>query len=116
MPFSAADFVWLSDPRSTLDPNHLLALRYGCIPIARQCGVYADYLLDCDAKLQTGNCFSFEVNEADHVLGAISRAVTAFARSDFAGLRRRVMRQDVGLERPARRMIQVYRQSLGINL
>ena len=112
----AADFVLMTDPQSVLESRHLFALRYGCVPVARLAGVYADYLVDCDAKLQTGNCFAFEAWTPDHILGAVSRAVTAWSHPEFGRLRRRVMRQDLSWERPTRRMVQVYRQVLGIKV
>ncbi len=112
----AADFVLLTDPESVLESYHLYALRYGCAPIASLSGVHADHLVDCDAKLQTGNCFAFETWTPEQVLGAVSRAVTAWGHPELDRLRRRIMHQDLGWERPTRRMVQVYRQALGIKV
>jgi|GEM_PF-2908159 len=112
----AADFVLLGPASSPLDVNHLFALRYGAIPIAGLVGSHADALLDCDAKLQTGNCFGFEAWTLEQVLGAVARGLSAWEQPAFGRLRRRSMRQDLGWERPTRRAIQLYRQVLGIKV
>jgi starch synthase len=112
----AADLVLLGAASSPLDSYHLFALRYGAVPITDLAGVHADVLLDCDAKLQTGNCFALGVWDADQVLGTIARAISAWDQPGFERLRRRIMRQDLGWERPTRRAIQLYRQVLGIKV
>lgn len=113
---SAADFVVLAGRESPLDVHHLFAQRYGAIPIASTTLSYFDGLVDCDAKLQTGNAFVFETLNLEDLIGAVGRAATAWKLPDFNRLRRRIMRQDLGWERPARRFVQVYRQVLGIRL
>jgi len=112
----AADLVLLGEASSALHTYDLFALRYGAVPIANLSGAFADQLLDCDAKLQTGNCFAFDSWATDEVLGATSRAISAWQQLGFERLRRRIMRQDLGWERPTRRAIQLYRQVLGIKV
>jgi starch synthase len=113
---SAADFVLLPAQQSPLDSDHLLAQRYGALPIADRTGLYASSLVDCDAKLETGGAFLYDESTIEALTGAVARAVTAWGRPEFGRLRRRTMRKDLGWERPARRMLQVYRQILGIRL
>jgi len=113
---SAADFTLLTGQKSPLETNHLFAQRYGALPVAIAAGIFEDSLVDCDSKLETGNAFQFRESTAEDLLGAVARAVTAFKHPDFDKLRRRTMKKDLGWERPARRMVQVYRQALGIRL
>jgi starch synthase len=113
---AAADFVLWAAQRSAMQSSHLFAQRYGAVPVARATGVFADSLVDCDAQFDTGNSFLFESLTVEDLKGAAARAVTAFGNATFERLRRRVMRQDLGWERPARRVVQVYRQVLGIRL
>ncbi len=113
---SAADFVVLTAQQSPLDSDHLLAQRYGALPIAIRTGLYASSLVDCDAKLETGGAFLFDEPSKEAFIGAVSRAVTAWGLPEFERLRRRTMRKDLGWERPTRRMLQLYRQILGIRL
>ncbi len=111
--FSAADFVLLASENPPVETNHLLAQRYGALPVAIARGVFLDNLVDCDAKLETGSAFLFGDETAEGLLGAVARAVTAFGRPEFERLRRRIMKRDMGWERPARRMLQIYQQALG---
>lgn len=112
----AADLALLGPAASPLDSYPHFALRYGSVPVIDLVGVHADYLLDCDAKLQTGNCFAFGACSADQVLGALARSIGAWEQPGFDRLRRRIMRMDLGWERPTRRAIQMYRQVLGIKV
>jgi starch synthase len=114
--FSAADFVLLTAQRSALESHHKFAQRYGALPIAIAMGVFTDSLVDCDAKLETGNAFLFSTPSIEDLAGAVARAITAWGHSEFDHLRSRTMRRDLGWERPTRRMVQVYRQVLGIRL
>ena len=113
---SAADFVLLTTEQSPLDSYHLFAQRYGALPVAISTGLFASSLVDCDSKLETGDAFLFEDATIDALAGAVARAVTAWGRPEFDRLRRRTMRKDLGWERPTRRMLQVYRQILGIRI
>jgi starch synthase len=113
---SAADFVLLAARRSPLEVYHLFAQRYGAVPVASAAGFWEDYLVDCDAKLETGSAFLFDAQAVEDLVGAVARAVTAWRHPVFDRLRRRTMRQDLGWERPTRRMVQVYRQILGVRL
>jgi len=113
---SGADFAILTAPQSPMDVMHLFAQRYGTLPIAMATGIFADNLVNCDARLETGHAFLFAQSTPEELLGAAARAVSAYRTADFTRLRRRVMCRDLGWERPARRMVQVYRQVLGIHL
>lgn len=113
---SAADFVLLTNQRTALESGHLFAQRYGSVPVASTKGVFGDSLVDCDAKLETGTGFLFDEATVEELTGAVARAITAWGQPGFDRLRRRVMRQDLGWERPTRRMVQVYRQVLGIRV
>ncbi len=110
---SAADFVLLAAQPSPLETRHMLAQRYGALPVAIANGVLADTLVDCDAKLETGYGFLFATPSVEDLTGAVARAVTAWGHAEFGQLRRRTMQRDLSWERPARRMVQVYRQALG---
>ena len=46
------------------------------------------------------------------LLGAVQRGIAAMATPRFQALRRRVMRLDLGWDRPARRYMQVYRTAI----
>jgi starch synthase len=88
-----------------------LAQRYGALPVAHAAGGLVDAVVDCDAELETGTGFLFDAPTGAALVGATERALTAYAVEDgWARLRRRVMRLDLGWDRPARRYAQVYRR------
>jgi starch synthase len=110
---SAADFALCLDA-SALTPGAVQAAqRYGAVPIALAQGAALDALVDCDAELETGSAFLFDNTEASAVLGAATRALSAYGSPGHARLRRRVMRLDVSWERVARRYTQLYRKAAG---
>jgi starch synthase len=83
--------------------------RYGSVPIARATGGLMDTIVDCDAALETGTGFLFDEPTSQGIVGAVQRALAAFASPRWPYLRRRVMRLDVGWDRSAHRYEQLYR-------
>jgi starch synthase len=88
------------------------AQRYGALPIAQASGARVDAIVDCDAGLETGTGFVYDQPTKEDMLGALARGLAACASPRLRSLRRRVMRLDLGWDRPARRYVQVYRQAV----
>jgi starch synthase len=94
----------------------LCGMRYGALPVVPSLGALADVIVDCDAKLETGNGFVIGTPQSDDVLATLQRALAAYSqRATFDALRKRSMRQDVSWERSARRYEHVYKQILQAN-
>jgi starch synthase len=111
--FSAADFALCLDSSALTPAAIQAAQRYGAIPIAQALGAAIDAVVDCDAELETGSGFLFDSAEVGPLLGAATRALSAYGSPGHARLRRRVMRLDVSWERVARRYAQLYRKAAG---
>lgn len=111
--YAAADMVLMAPRHVPCGKAQLVAQRYGALPIARAVGGLVDTIVDCDAALDTGTGFLFDDESEEALLGAVGRALAAYASPSLGRLRRRIMRLDVGWDRPARRYLQVYRQALG---
>jgi starch synthase len=107
--FGGADVVVVPSRFEPCGLVQLYAQRYGAIPVAHATGGLRDTIVDCDPSLETGTGFLFDEPTAGALVGALSRARTAFASSRWRALVRRVMRLDRGWERPARRYEQIYR-------
>jgi starch synthase len=88
------------------------AQRYGALPVAQATGAHVDTIVDCDADLETGTGFLYDEPTKESLLGALSRGLAACASPRLRSLRRRIMRLDLGWDRPARRYAQVYRQAM----
>jgi starch synthase len=110
---AAADFTLTIRAHAPAAPLELAAQRYGALPIAAASGGIPDAVIDVDAELETGTGFLYELAQSDGLLGAVERALSAYGDPRFPSLRRRVMRRDLGWDRPARRYLQLYRKTLG---
>lgn len=84
-----------------------IAQRYGAIPVAFDGAGAADAIVDCDAQLTTGTGFLYSEPSVEGLLGGVQRALAATSTPGFNRLRRRVMKQDLGWERAARRYVQL---------
>jgi starch synthase len=110
--FGAADLILIPSRYEPCGSAQLYAQRYGSPPIVHATGGLKDTVIDCDAALETGTGFVFDELTARGLLGALGRALAACHSMQWGRLRRRVMRLDLGWDRPARRYLQVYRQTL----
>jgi len=108
--FAAADLALVLSAGGPGGTRQLFAQRYGAVPVAFASGGLVDAIVDADVDLETGTGFLFDALDSDSLLGALSRAFSAYGNPAFARLRRRVMRLDVAWDRPARRYAQLYRK------
>jgi len=109
---AAADLSLITARHVPCGTAQLVAQRYGAAPVARAAGGVIDTVVDCDASLDTGTGFLFDEDTPEALLAAVARGLGAYGSPGWARLRRRIMRLDVGWDRPARRYLQIYRQSL----
>jgi starch synthase len=57
---------------------HMMALRYGTLPIVRQTGGLADVVQDFDPSSRTGNGFVFKAPDSKELLHAVGRALETY--------------------------------------
>jgi starch synthase len=110
--YGAADFVLVPSRHEPCGTAQLFGQRYGALPVVSTSGGLKDTVVDCDAQFETGTGFVFEELVPRGLAGAVGRALAAYASPVWPRLRRRVMRLDLSWDRPARRYLQVYRQTL----
>jgi starch synthase len=109
---AAADIVVVPSRYEPCGLVQLYAQRYGAVPVACRTGGLVDTIVDCDAALETGSGFLFDKPTALALVGGVQRALAAMESPRWPALRRRVMRLDLGWDRPARRYASVYRAAL----
>src|SRR5690606_26466307 len=90
----------------------LAAQRYGVLPIAHAVGCAPDAIIDCDAELSTGTGVLFDALGPEQLIAAVQRGVALVTSPKSLSLIKRIMRRDLGWDRPARRYLHVYRQAL----
>jgi starch synthase len=110
--YAASDVMLVPSRREPGGATVLRAARYGAVPVAHATGAVRDLVVDADTGLETGTGFLFDEPTADALGAAVQRALAAYRSPAWPRLRRRVMRQDLGWDRPARRYQQVYRQAV----
>jgi starch synthase len=106
---AAADIVIVPSRYEPCGLVQLYAQRYGAIPVACRTGGLADTIVDCDAALETGSGFLYDKPTVTALVGGVQRALAAMTSPRWGALRRRVMRLDLGWDRPARRYAAIYR-------
>lgn len=90
----------------------LCAQRYGALPVAFAADSALDAIVDADAEHSTGTGILYDTLDADALLGAVQRALALVTSPKQSALVSRIMRRDLGWDRPARRYLHVYRQAL----
>lgn len=106
---AAADIVVVPSRYEPCGLVQLYAQRYGAIPVAHRTGGLVDTIVDVDGQLETGTGFLYDEPSVEGLVGGVQRAIAASTSPRWGALRRRVMRLDLGWDRPARRYVQVYR-------
>ncbi|AGP36417.1 glycogen synthase GlgA [Sorangium cellulosum] len=109
---AAADLVVVPSRFEPCGLVQLYAQRYGAAPVACRTGGLVDTIVDLDAALETGTGFLFDKPTATSLVGGVQRALAALTSPRWPAVQRRIMRLDLGWDRPARRYVQVYRQAL----
>jgi ADP-glucose type glycogen/starch synthase len=106
-----SDFLLLPARKPIALDIAIAAMRYGALPIVRPVGPLADFVVDVDSQLETGNGFVIAEADSGELLAGVQRALAAHAqRSKFEALRKRVMLQDLSWERSARRYEHLYKR------
>jgi starch synthase len=110
---AAADIALVVPREAPCETASLVAQRYGALPVAYAAGTALDTVVDADAALETGTGFLFDRLERSELVGAVERALAGMATHEpWVKLRRRVMRLDLGWDRPARRYAQLYKRAV----
>jgi starch synthase len=76
--YAGADMLLMPSLFEPCGLPHMMALRYGTIPIVRQTGGLADVVQDFCSSAKTGNGFVFEAPNCEQMLGAVDRALEVY--------------------------------------
>ena len=92
----------------------MMAMRYGCIPLARATGGLQDTICDVSAYPESGTGFLFKPATAKDFAGALTRALDLFKNSgSWQAMQKRGMRQDFSWSKSALEYLRLY-QGLGV--
>ncbi len=76
--YAAADMLLMPSLFEPCGLPHMMALRYGTIPIVRQTGGLADVVQDFAPSSKTGNGFVFTAPDCEEMLHAVERALQIY--------------------------------------
>jgi starch synthase len=78
--YAGSDFLLMPSLFEPCGLPHMMALRYGTVPIVRRTGGLADVVGEFDPATREGNGFVFEEPEPGELLGAVERAAALYRR------------------------------------
>jgi starch synthase len=94
----------------------MIAMRYGAVPLVRATGGLADTVIDADRSAKRGTGFTFTAYTVKALVGALDRAVAAFADLDrWQALQRRGMVADFSWKTSAQQYVELYRRALELH-
>jgi starch synthase len=106
--YAGADLLLMPSRYEPCGLNQMIAMRYGCVPLARSVGGLSDTIEDYDQS-SASNGFLFKAASSEALAGALRRALDVYARpADWRDLQKRGMQQDFSWERSARHYRDVY--------
>lgn len=113
--YAASDFILLPSRFEPCGLNQMKSIRYGCVPIARHIGGFADTVYDYDPHYKSGNGFSFKAYDSRAMLVAITRALETYQREEeWRHFVKKVMRQSFSWEYPARKYVELFKTAIEI--
>lgn len=112
--YAGADMLLIPSRYEPCGLAQMIAMRYGCVPVARATGGLRDTIRDA-ADTHYGTGFLFLEASADQLAKALRRAVRLFSDQDaWRRLQLNGMAQDFSWERFARQYLELYRSLAGL--
>jgi starch synthase len=110
--YGGADLILIPSRYEPCGLTQMIAMRYGCVPLARATGGLTDTINDYNkSKDSTG--FLFDEPSPEALMGALIRAMRVFKHSqDWRSLQVRGMAQDFSWDRSAREYAKLYNSML----
>jgi starch synthase len=96
--------------------SQMIAMRYGCVPIARRTGGLVDTVIHHDPENNAGTGYCFDRYEPLDLYTCMVRAWEGFRYKDaWAALQRRGMRTNFSWDKSAIEYIRVYSEIIGVD-
>ncbi len=111
--YGGADMLLIPSRYEPCGLVQMMAMRYGCVPVARETGGLADTVLDYDLAPRRSTGFLFPEATAKSLAFAVRRALAVFADPRrWQALQRRGMRRDFSWRPSAQAYLQLYQRLL----
>ncbi len=117
--YASSDMLLIPSRYEPCGLTQMIAMRYGCVPIARATGGLRDTIIDYHAKKNGGQNhstgFLFEDATSKALSQAIRRALSVYKdKRRWRGLQRRGMGQDFSWQNSAERYLELYQKLIGV--
>lgn len=109
--YAGSDFFLMPSRYEPCGLGQLIALRYGCIPIARKTGGLVDTVQDYEPLASKGTGFLFSDYTPSAMQEAVKRALCVYTDKDkFQGMIVNGMQMDFSWKKSAKRYIKLYNE------
>ncbi len=109
--YAGADMLLMPSRYEPCGLAQMMAMRYGCVPLAHASGGLKDTIIDMDAGEGNGTGFLFSPASTPAFVAALVRALGAFQEPErWVAMQKRGMRQDFSWENSALQYLQLYRE------
>jgi len=110
--YAGADALLIPSRYEPCGLTQMIAMRYGCVPIARSTGGLRDTIQDLNASPPVTG-FLFRETDADQLANAIHRSIQVFSNpAAWEAIQQNGMLQDFSWERFARQYLELYQSLL----
>jgi starch synthase len=107
--YAGADMILIPSRYEPCGLTQMIAMRYGCVPIARAVGGLKDTIEEIDLKNNTGTGFLYNDQNPQALGYTIQRALDTFADAKaWAALQKRGMAQDFSWKQSAEKYLTIY--------
>jgi starch synthase len=113
--YAGADILLMPSRYEPCGLAQMMAMRYGCVPLARATGGLQDTIIDAFSSKELGTGFLFKPATSTALADALRRALKVFENQErWAKIQERGMRRDFSWEKSALQYVNLYRNLLGI--
>lgn len=107
--YAGADMFLMPSRYEPCGLSQMIAMRYGCVPIARATGGLADTIQHVSRSVNGGTGFLFQKPYPSVFAGTLKRAISRFKRpEDWRQIQVNGMQQDFSWENSARKYVELY--------
>ncbi len=109
--FAAADILITPSRVEPSAVTHLIAMRYGCVPLVREVGVLSDTVIKYDSKTKKGNGFTFSGYNAHELIQSIKEVLHYYKKKDvWKDISKQAMERDSSWVRTAKEYERIYEE------
>ncbi len=111
--YAGADILLMPSRYEPCGLAQMIAMRYGCVPLARATGGLEDTIIDAGSSEESGTGFLFKPATSVALVEALRRALKAYRDPErWPAIQKRGMRQDFSWENSALQYANLYQEVL----